>query len=104
MIRATFRYRAGQAQGFSLIGHAEAGAKGEDIVCAAVSSAAYMTANTLTEICGLPAEVVVKDGEMSVAFAEKDGCAQVVLDGFLLHMQALQEQYPTRIQVQKMEV
>lgn len=104
MIRATFRYREGQAQGFSLVGHAGAGIEGEDIVCAAVSSAAYMTANTLTEICGVRAAAAVKDGEMSISFAEKDACAQAVLDGFLLHMQALQEQYPTRIQVQKMEV
>ena len=40
MIRIRFRTQQGQISGFTLTGHAGAGAAGEDIVCAAVSSAA----------------------------------------------------------------
>lgn len=104
MIRAIFRYADGAAQGFSLSGHAGAGTSGNDIVCAAVSSAAYMAANTLTEICGAHATIAEDDGQLSLTVTEKDARIQTVLDGFLLHMNGLQEQYPQRIQVQKMEV
>ena len=45
---------------------------GEDIVCAAVSSVAYMTANTITEIIKADTEVAVEDGMMFVKVAAGD--------------------------------
>ncbi len=104
MIRAQFWCDGGSITGFSVKGHAGAGECGEDIVCAAVSSAAYMTANTLTEICGAKADITVNDGELSLSLTETDAFIQKVLEGFLLHMNGLQEQYPKRIQVLKTEV
>ncbi len=104
MIRAQFWCFGESITGFSLKGHAGAGDFGEDIVCAAVSSAAYMTANTLTEICGANANITVNDGEMSLSLTETDAFIQKVLEGFFLHMNGLQEQYPKRIQVLKTEV
>ncbi len=103
MIRATFRYADGEIKGFSLLGHA-GGMEGTDIVCAAVSSAAYMTANTLTDVCGLTADIDLADGKLSLLLAENTASAKTVLEGFLLHLQELQKQYPTRIQVLKTEV
>ena len=38
---------------FTVKGHSGSANAGEDIVCAAVSSAVYMAANTVTEILGL---------------------------------------------------
>ena len=104
MIRAVFRYAGRMPRGFSLCGHAGAGCAGEDIVCAAVSSAAYMTANTLTDIVGAKATVDEKDGHLALAVCEENAGIQTVIDGFFLHMKALQEQYPERIQVFKTEV
>ena len=39
--------------GFIIKGHSGYGEQGGDIVCAAVSSAAYMVINTITDIFGL---------------------------------------------------
>ena len=103
MIRAEFRYRDGEISGFSIKGHA-GGVFGEDVVCAAVSSAAYMTANTLSDVCRLPVKATVKDGEMTVMLCSLNENAKMVLDGFLLHVKGLQEEYPTRIQLLKTEV
>jgi len=103
MIRATFRYAGDELKGFALLGHA-GGIEGEDIVCAAVSSAAYMTANTLTEICGLSADIEIADGKLSLLLTETTASAKTVLEGFLLHLEELQKQYPKRIQVLKTEV
>ena len=51
MIRADFFANAdGALLGFSVLGHSGLAQEGEDILCAAVSSAAYMTANTVLEI------------------------------------------------------
>ncbi len=104
MIRAVFHYHAGAATGFELRGHAGAGAAGEDIVCAGVSSAAYMTANTLTEICGVHADIREADGKMALTVQRSDNAVQAVLKGFFLHMQNLREEYPERIEIQVQNV
>ena len=104
MIRVICRIRDGQPCGFRITGHAGAGLAGEDIVCAAVSSAAYMTANTITEILGLPADITVDEGLMDVTVSENTAACAALLSGFRLHMQALQEQYPRRVQLMNTEV
>ena len=104
MIRVRFKTAGGLICGFTLSGHAGAGASGQDIVCAAVSSAAYMTANTVTEIIGATADIAVDDGYMDVTVTDRIPGCQDVLSGFRLHLQAMQEQYPTRIQLMNTEV
>nr|WP_319487973.1 ribosomal-processing cysteine protease Prp [uncultured Caproiciproducens sp.] len=89
--------------GFSLSGHN--GEAGRDIICAAVSSAAYMTANTITEIVKANAQVTVDDGYMLVRIPlnEAKDCHSI-LAGFKLHMIELEEQYPQNINVSYTEV
>ena len=104
MIRVRFHTADDKILGFTLDGHAGAGVSGQDIVCAAVSSAAYMTANTVTEIIGATANITVEDGYMSVTVTDKiDGC-QDILSGFRLHLEALQDQYPNRVHLMNTEV
>ena len=98
-MRATFFRRGDRITGFDLDGHC-GGVAGRDIVCAAVSSAAYMTANTLTEICGLDPELSEADGKLHLRLAEGETArAADVMNGFYLHLQGLRDQYPTQIQV-----
>ena len=104
MIRVRFHTAHDALIGFTLDGHAGAGVRGEDIVCAAVSSAAYMTANTVTEIVGATADVTVEDGYMSLTLTDKIADCQDILSGFRLHLQAMQEQYPKRVHLMNTEV
>ena len=105
MTRSEFFRKGGTLTGFTLSGHAGTGTAGEDIVCAAVSSAAYMTANTLTEVYRLPADVSVRDGFLSVMLPEGDAArCRELMEGFLLHLSELQKQYPHNIQVSITEV
>lgn len=92
--------------GFHIHGHAGAGTAGEDIVCASVSSAAYMTANTITEILRVNASVAVdEDGEMFLRIPKRDiAVCRDLLAGFKLHLLALEEQYPKNIFVNYTEV
>ena len=55
--------------GFRVSGHT--GVRGKSIVCAAVSSACYMAANTITEIIGAAADVSEDDGYMRVIVNKK---------------------------------
>ena len=98
MIRASFRFSARGAAAFTVKGHAGYAGSGRDIVCAAVSSAAYMAANTVTEVLGVRARVCEKEGYLSFGFTGSEPAADIVR-GLLLHLTQLQEQYPGFIQI-----
>jgi uncharacterized protein YsxB (DUF464 family) len=96
----------GTLQGFLMEGHAEYGEAGTDIVCAAVSSAAYLTVNTLTEICHVsPLSLRVGEGEMFFRIEPKDEpICRDLLAGLKLHLTSLEEQYPDGLRVGYMEI
>ena len=69
--------------GFEATGHSMSADSGEDIICAFVSSACLMAANTVTEIIGLDCDAQSDD----------------VLKGLRLHLTELSKQYPENIKV-----
>lgn len=87
MITVQFYSQAGLLTGFSLDGHAGRGEEGEDLLCASVSSAAYMTANTITDVMRIQTHVEVDDGHMRLLLSQEEAQrAQTLLKGFELHM------------------
>ena len=105
MIRATFLNRNGALCGFDIQGHAGQAEQGRDIVCAAVSSAAYLTANSLSEVCGCQITAKEQEGHLRVSVVSGDETAvRIVLQGQRLHLEGLCAQYPQYIQLQQTEV
>ena len=97
MIRADFFANAdGALLGFSVLGHSGLAQEGEDILCAAVSSTAYMTANTVLEILHItPISLRAEDGEMLFRVSDTDArTCRSLFEGFKLHLLGLEEQYP----------
>jgi uncharacterized protein len=93
----------GELVGFRISGHN--GEAGNDIICAAVSSSAYMAANTITDIIKADAQVTVEDGYMLVRVSPKEAKAcRIIFAGFKLHMLGLEEQYSQNINVSYTEV
>jgi hypothetical protein len=104
MIKADFFFsKKGQISGFCIRGHAMYGDPGEDIVCASVSSAAYMTANTLTEIVKVKTAIEdANDGMMKIVVSTADrDRAKYFLEGLKLHITELAKMYPRNIRVNK---
>lgn len=99
MIKAVFFLSGEDVTGFTVKGHANQAQHGQDIVCAAVSSAVYMAANTVTEICKADADIEVDDGHFTFKLKKPDENKESinVLKGLKLHIEALQEQYPSYI-------
>ena len=105
MISVTFKSHGGVLRGFKISGHSDYSEQGSDIVCAAVSSAAIMAANTVTEIQRLNAEVAEKDGFLKLDLSQNEAeQAGVTLDGLRLHLNALAGVYPQYITVNISEV
>ena len=84
-----------------MTGHCTADENDEQgrLVCASVSSAAYMTANTITDVIGDKADIEVTDGKMVLMVKHPSEKTLTVLEGFKIHMQQLEEQYKDCIKV-----
>ena len=99
MTKATFYFDENVPYGFLIFGHSGFAESGEDIVCASVSSVAYMVANTITEILRVNAEIEVNDGKMKLIInKEQRHITKDILLGLKLHLEGLEEQYPEFIE------
>ncbi len=98
MITVSFSQKSGKLTGFEISGHALFSEHGTDIVCAAVSSAAIMAANTITEVLGEAAEVKAEEGYLLFNGGTSEA-SQGILSGLKLHLEQLAEQYPENITV-----
>lgn len=87
--------------GFSVKGHCSADSNDEagKLVCAAVSSAVYLTANTITEVVGDKADITERDGELTLKLNNVSEHSKTILQGFKIHILQLEEQYPNCIKV-----
>lgn len=93
MIKATFYSEAGSLVGFEIKGHSGYAEGGSDIICASVSSAAYMAANTVTDVIGEKADTEVADGYLRFVTESDLNEVKVVLEGLKLHVNALADDY-----------
>lgn len=99
MIRVKFLFGNRQLTGFEISGHAMFAESGEDIVCAAVSSAAYMAANTITDVIKAEAKAEANNGNMRLLIAAPNEKTETVLRGMVLHLTELSKQYPENIKI-----
>ncbi len=105
MIKVSFVIKRGLIRSFTVEGHSGFDEQGSDIVCAAVSSAAYMTVNTITDVLNLRPALKAKDGYMTIKLSSKQSeKAQAVLAGFRLHLTELGKIYKENITVKISEV
>ena len=97
MTKVTFYFDENVPYGFLISGHSGFAESGEDIVCASVSSASYMVANTITEILKVNAKIDVEEtnGKMKlIVNKEQRHITKDILLGLKLHLEGLEEQYP----------
>lgn len=99
MIKARFFTEGDFLTGFEIKGHSGYSEAGSDIICAAVSSAAYMAANTITEIIGLQADITLNDDGFLKLVIKPEGQSQTILRGLKLHLEALSQEYPENIKL-----
>ena len=87
--------------GFEVSGHSSK--NGDDeigrIVCAAISSAVYLVANTVTEIIGDKADIDLCDALMRVKVLNPSLESQKLLEGLRLHLEALSSEYSNNIKI-----
>ena len=105
MTEIEFFTGSGKTVGFTVHGHSGYADEGEDIVCAAISSAVIMTINTITDIMHIRADVSAEDGNAALKISSNDAEAcQSILLGLKLHLLELEKQYGDFMNVKFTEV
>jgi hypothetical protein len=103
MIRADFYEKQGLMTGFEISGHSGYAEAGEDVVCAAVSSAVQLSVNILDSF-DIPVSVKVGDNVIGCKVKGIDKSAGIILEQLRLHLEAVLEEFPNTINITISEV
>ena len=94
----------GRINGFSVSGHSGYADAGSDIVCASVTTAVKFAECTINDVLGNHANTKVDEIEPRItltlpAACDDEDAVQDVLNGFILTMLSLRDDYPDYIEV-----
>jgi uncharacterized protein YsxB (DUF464 family) len=109
MTRIEFKKHKECILGFDVSGHTGYAQEGEDIACAAVSSAVMMAVNGITDVIGADAQILVDDEEAHIALMLNRKDAQSISCGVMMlalhnHIVFLQEEFPLQFEIVYTEV
>ena len=106
MTTVSFHLEGSRIVGFEVKGHSGYAHEGEDIVCAAVTSAVRLVESTINDVMGLCASVKVNEQDASISFRLPGGLAptaestcQNLLTGLMVYLAELHVEYPDNIEV-----
>ena len=106
MTTITFRTEGDRITGFDSQGHSGYAEAGEDIVCAAITSAIRLVEATINDVLGLAASVKVMESEALISLRLPGGLGptaestcQALLTGLMVYFAELHEEYPDNIEV-----
>ncbi len=99
MIKVKFFTKHSKLYGFEVSGHSGLSEAGSDILCAAVSSAVFMAANTIEEVLEINVNTEINDGYMKMTVPNLTDEAENILKGFRLHVSALAKDYRNNLKV-----
>ena len=106
MTTVTFHSEGSRLTGFDMRGHSGYAPQGEDIVCAALTSAVRLTECAVNDVLGLEASVKVREKDASISLKIPSGLGQTnekvcqtLLAALLVHCVQLAEEYPENISV-----
>ncbi len=106
MTTVTFHTEGSRITGFEMKGHSGYAIKGEDIVCAALTSAVRLAECAVNDVLGLEAPVKVRDKDALISLKLpaalgqiNESICQTLLAALMVHCVQLAEEYPENISV-----
>ena len=106
MTTVTFSTEGSRIVGFEVKGHSGYAQAGEDIVCAAITSAVRLTESVINDVLGLEASVKVREKDASITLKlpnslgqTNESTCQTLLTALMVHFVQLAEEYPDFISV-----
>ena len=106
MTTVTFPIEGSRIEGFEVQGHSGFADEGNDIVCAAITSAVRLCECAINDVLGLEASVKVRQKDASISLKLPGGLGQTnestcqaLLTALMVHFVQLAEEYPDYITV-----
>ena len=106
MTTVTFHSEGSRLESFEVKGHSGYAQEGEDIVCAAITSAVRLTECAINDVLGLEAAVKVREKDASISLKlpaklgqTNESTCQALLTALMVHFVQLAEEYPDHISV-----
>ena len=106
MTTVTFHSEGSRLVSFEVKGHSGYAPEGEDIVCAAVTSAVRLIECAVNDVLGLEAAVKVREQDASISLKLPNGLGQTnestcqtLMAALMVHFVQLAEEYPDHITV-----
>ncbi|MEE1186125.1 MAG: ribosomal-processing cysteine protease Prp [Acutalibacteraceae bacterium] len=100
MTKAVFYLKDGVITRFVISGHTtDNDCEQGRLVCAVVSSAIYLTANTVTDVIFAKADITERDGFFDFILKDKFSECNSILKGLKLHLTELSKQYKNFIEI-----
>ena len=110
MTTVTFHTEGSRIVSFEVQGHSGYAPEGEDIVCAAVTSAVRLAECAVNDVLGLGASVKERESDASITMeipgglsAANESTCQTLLAALMVHFASLHEEYPDHISVMEEE-
>ncbi len=109
MTTVTFETRGQRIEKVTMSGHSGLAPEGQDILCAALTSAIRLVETTVNDVLGAGAAVKVKDTTVSLKLPgdlgqESETACQSILAGLMVYLSDLAGEYPENLTVLDMEV
>ena len=106
MTTVSFHLEGSRIDGFEVKGHSGYAPEGEDIVCAAITSAVRLCECAINDVLGLEASVKVRQSDASITLKlpgslgqTAESTCQTLLTAFMVYCTELNEEYPDNISV-----
>ena len=106
MTTVTFHSEGSRLVSFEVKGHSGYAPEGEDIVCAAVTSAVRLIECAVNDVQGLEAAVKVREQDASISLKLPNGLGQTnestcqtLMAALMVHFVQLAEEYPDNLTV-----
>ena len=104
MITASFHLEGSRIVSFQVEGHSGLAQAGEDILCAAVTSAVRLVECAVNDVLGLEASVKVRPEKALISLKlpgglsqQNESTCQTLLTGLMVYLAQLCEEYPDNI-------
>ena len=106
MTTVRFRTEGNRVTGFDSAGHSGYAEEGEDIVCAAITSAVRLVETTVNDVLGLAASVKMRESDASISLRQPgslgqtaESTCQALLTGMMVYFAQLHDEYPENVEV-----
>ena len=104
MTTVTFHMAGDRIDGFTARGHSGLAEAGEDILCAAITSAIRLTECAVNDVLGLEASVKTREKDAMISLTLPGGLGQTaestcqtLLTALMVHLASLHEEYPDHL-------